>query len=150
MIEVKNRMPAAPAINATLTGAARRSTENATAAAVVYFAALESAEKRLIAAVNQPPSAAAIAEALRAVAAIPEPPNGLSAYWVKHATVANWNVMHLCHTWPIHAHCQVYSTAAPKAAATLYKASLIEAGVPMPEAGEFTPEYWDDAAARGC
>lgn len=35
-------------------------------------------------------------------------------------------------------------------AANIYRTRLLAAGIPMPEAGVYTPEYWDDAAARGC
>ena len=35
-------------------------------------------------------------------------------------------------------------------AADSYRTVLVNAGVPCPEAGLYTAEYWRDAAARGC
>ena len=85
-ITVTNRMPQPPAINATLTGAAKRSADAATEAARQYFAALEQAERRLLNALNQEQNATNVADAQRALAAVPEPLDSLSPYWRSTAT----------------------------------------------------------------
>jgi len=150
-ITVTNRMPQPPAINATLTGAAKRSADAATEAARQYFAALEQAERRLLNALNQEQNATNVAEAQRALAAIPEPGESLSPYWRSTATNEVSRVRHAIKEFAILSSGIPGVVAdVPGDAARSLHFKLTQAGVPMPGGNIETPEYWDDAAARGC
>jgi len=149
--------PALPSINATLTGAAKRSADASAARASAWWEGLRAKVATLAAALGVPQdvaTAADIATAIRAMDAVRAGgPYTLAPYWSTRAQAdlnraINMEPALQFTSWPLGGSSHAAVTVAR--AARDRKMSLIAAGVPMAATGEQEAEYWDDAAARGC
>lgn len=137
-----------PIIPLNVTGAALRSVQAADHTADAAYALLTATADRLSAALCVPEAsvdATAIAIAITC----------LQSYSAAEIAVGQLVVRHRGHSavtmgdWPI-ANLYTGAAQAVRTAAEYYRQRLIDAGVQMPEAGVYTAEYWQDAAARGC
>lgn len=138
-----------------LTGAAARSAAASDAAAQSWLSRMQSSADRLLAAVSRERNATNIAEAIRATDAYKV------AWNAKDALAPRWRDadatlirgdggrvhIYAPQEWFMHPWVALLECA--EKSAKHYRETLINAGVPMSDGLE-TPQYWDDAAARGC
>lgn len=133
----------------SVTGAALRAVQAADRQAEAVAANIRAQAARLEAVLQQTePSATLLAEGFRALQAYVSACDGMKAL-----TVRNRAAIKIPNNIPTDSRIAPYTTyitsIIPRAA-DRYRDQLANAGIPMPEAGVYTPEYWDDAAARGC
>lgn len=147
LIQITHSVPTLPA----LSGAAQRAAMAANAAAEDFLARLRAAAARLEFILATPPervdatTLSAGFENLAEWEAAKEAKGILAPRHRSGITIDEFA------QWPIDpVGYAVDPGAAIQRAARKYQQILADAGVPMPEAGVLTAEYWRDAAARGC
>lgn len=144
-ITIEYNPPPAPVVS----GAALRAFQAADREAEAVVANLRAQAARLDAVFRQPePSAALLAEGFRAWKAFEAARAAVETLVPRHRKAVK--VPLSISGGPPLAPCVIYLYSVLPNAADRYRTRLLAAGIPMPEAGVYTPEYWDDAAARGC
>lgn len=132
-----------------VSGAALRAVQAADREAEAAVANFRAQAARLDAVFQQPePSAALLAEGFRAWKAFEAAHAAIETLVPRHRTAVK--VPLSIPSGPPLAPYTFYILDVLPNAADRYRTRLLAAGIPMPEAGVYTPEYWDDAAARGC